>query len=69
MLDAEVDGEVVALVGPGAILGVHAALEGGHRTATLRAATRCRVVVVPQHELDPDALAAIASGQRREAGS
>lgn len=69
MLDAEVDGEVVAQVGPGAILGVHAALEGGLRTATLRAATRCRVVVVPQHELDPDALAAIASGQRREAGS
>jgi mannose-6-phosphate isomerase-like protein (cupin superfamily) len=69
MLDVEVDGEVVAEVGPGAVLGVHAALEGGRRTATLRAATRCRVVVVAQHDLDPAALAAIASGQRREATS
>jgi hypothetical protein len=69
MLDVEVDGEIVAEVGPGAVLGVHAALEGGLRTATLRAATRCRVVVVPQQQLDPSALAAIASGQRRETGS
>ncbi len=69
MLDAEVDGEVVAEVGPGAILGVHAALEGGHRTATLRAATRCRVLVVPHEEIDPAALMEIASGQRREAGA
>jgi Cyclic nucleotide-binding domain len=69
MLDVEVDGDVVAEVGPGAILGVRAALEGGMRTATLRAATRCRVVVIPQSELDQSELAAIASGQRREAGS
>jgi hypothetical protein len=69
MLDVEVDGEVVAEVGPGAILGVRAALEGGMRTSTLRAATRCRVVVIPQSELDQSELAAIASGQRREAGS
>jgi Cyclic nucleotide-binding domain len=69
MLDVDVDGEVVAEVGPGAILGVRAALEGGMRTATLRAATRCRVVVIPQSELDQSELAAIASGQRREAGS
>ena len=69
MLDVDVDGEVVAEVGPGAILGVRAALEGGMRTATLRAATPCRVVVIPQSELDQSELAAIASGQRREAGS
>jgi hypothetical protein len=69
MLDVDVDGEVVAEVGPGAILGVRAALEGGMRTSTLRAATRCRVVVIPQSELDQSELAAIASGQRREAGS
>jgi CRP-like cAMP-binding protein len=69
MLDVEVDGEVVAEVGPGAILGVRATLEGGLRTSTLRAATRCRVVVIPQSELDQSELAAIASGQRREAGS
>jgi Cyclic nucleotide-binding domain len=68
MLDVDVDGEVVAQVGPGAILGVRAALEGGMRTSTLRAATRCRVVVIPQSELDQSELAAIASGQRREMG-
>src|SRR5918992_1183338 len=48
MLDVEVDGDVIAEVGPGAILGVRASLEGGMRTATLRAATPCRVVVIPQ---------------------
>ena len=69
MLDVDVDGETVAEVGPGAILGVRAALEGGMRTSTLRAATRCRVVVIPQEELDQSELAAIASRQRREVGS
>jgi hypothetical protein len=69
MLDVDVDGEIVAEVGPGAILGVRAALEGGMRTSTLRAATRCRVVVIPQEELDQSELAAIASRQRREVGS
>jgi hypothetical protein len=68
MLYVEVDGEVVAEVGPGAILGVRAALEGGLRTATLVAATRCRVVVIPQELLDQSEIVAIASRQRREAG-
>jgi hypothetical protein len=66
MLDVEVDGEVVAEVGPGAILGVRAALEGGRRSSTLRAATRCRVVVIPEEVLEQSELAAIASSQRRE---
>lgn len=68
MLDVEVDGEVVAEVGPGAILGVHAPLAGGLRTATLRAASRCRVVVIPEDELDQSEIVAIASRQRREMG-
>lgn len=68
MLDVEVDGEVVAQVGPGAILGVRASIEGGLRTATLRAATRCRVVAIPQDALEQAEVVAIASGQRREAG-
>ncbi|HEV3478567.1 MAG TPA: cyclic nucleotide-binding domain-containing protein [Gaiellaceae bacterium] len=68
MLDVEVDGEVVAEVGPGAILGVRASIEGGARTATLRAATRCRVVVLPRDLLDQSEIVAIASGHRREAG-
>lgn len=66
MLDVEVDGEAVAQVGPGAILGVHASIEGGMRTSTLRAATRSRVVVIPEDVLDQSEIVAIASGQRRE---
>jgi hypothetical protein len=66
MLEVEIDGEVVAQVGPGAILGVRAAIEGGLRTATLRAATRCRAVVIPQDAVDQAEMVAIASGQRRE---
>ena len=66
MLNVEIDGEVVAQVGPGAILGVRASMEGGLRTATLRAATRCRVVIVPQDVVDQAEMVAIAAGQRRE---
>jgi hypothetical protein len=68
ILDVDVDGEVVAEVGPGAILGVRASMEGGLRTATLRAASRCRVVLIPENMIEPSELAAIASGQQRETG-
>jgi len=68
MLDVEVDGEIVAQVGPGAIVGVRSSMEGGLRTSTLRAASRCRVVVIPEGELEQSELAAIAAGQRREMG-
>ena len=47
MFVVEVDGREVAEIGPGAIVGERAALEGGVRTATLRAATRARVAEVP----------------------
>jgi hypothetical protein len=66
MLDVDVDGEVVAEVGPGAILGVHAPIAGGRRSSTLRAATRCRVVVIPEDVLVQAEIVAIASSQRRE---
>ena len=66
MLDVEVNGDVVVQVGPGAILGVRAPIEGGLRTATLRAATRCRVVVIPPDVLDQAEIVALATGQRRE---
>ena len=41
-LAVEQDGRQVAEVGPGAVLGEMALLEGGRRTATLRAVTRCQ---------------------------
>jgi Cyclic nucleotide-binding domain len=47
-----VDGDEVAEIGPGAIVGERASLEGGTRTATLTARTRCRVAVVPAELVD-----------------
>jgi hypothetical protein len=66
MLTVEVDGEAVAEVGPGAILGERAVLEGGTRTSTLRADTACRVAVARADQLDRDALRELAEGHRRE---
>jgi hypothetical protein len=68
VLQVEVDGEPLADVGPGAILGERAAVEGGPRTSTLRALTKAKVAVVPADRLDREALAAIGSGHRREDG-
>jgi Cyclic nucleotide-binding domain len=47
-----VDGDEVAEIGPGAIVGERASLEGGTRTATLSARTRCRVAVIPAELID-----------------
>jgi CRP-like cAMP-binding protein len=62
----EVNGEPLAEYGPGAILGERAALEGGPRTATLRAVTKVRVAAVGADQLDRHALAQVAEGHRRE---
>ena len=64
VLGVEVDGEEVAEVGPGAVLGERALLEGGTRKATLRAATPARVVVIPGDAVDRDALEELAQGRR-----
>ena len=66
MLVAEVDGEPVAEIGPGAILGERALLEGGTRTATVRAITACRIAVADVDQLDRDALGELSTGHRRE---
>jgi Cyclic nucleotide-binding domain len=66
VLSAEVDGETVAEIGPGAVLGERAVLEGGFRTATLRAVTPAKVVAIAASELDPGALEELAVGRRRE---
>jgi len=62
----EVDGEVLAQLGPGAVLGERAVLEGGTRTSTVRAETRCRVALVPAERLDLAALVELSAGHRRE---
>jgi Cyclic nucleotide-binding domain len=58
VLDVEIDGEPVAGVGSGAVLGELAVLGDGRRTATLRAARPSRVAVLtPTHRLAELALA------------
>ena len=68
MLEVVVDDEVVGELGPGAVVGERAQLEGGPRTATLRAKTAAKVVGVPGEELDRGALEQVAAGHRREDG-
>jgi hypothetical protein len=65
VLEVEVDGETVAEVGPGAFVGERAALEGGARTATLRAVTPCRVVVVESERLSKGKLTELADSRRK----
>jgi hypothetical protein len=66
VLSVVVDGREVAEIGPGAVLGERAFLEGGKRTSTLRAVTRCRVAVTSAAQLDEAALAAVATGHHQE---
>jgi hypothetical protein len=66
VLVVEVDGEPVAELGPGTIAGERSVLEGGTRTATLRARSACNVAVVPPDAFATTDLEAIASGRRRE---
>ena len=68
VLAVEVDGETVAELGPGTIAGERALLEGGTRTATLRACSACNVAVIPPDALEAADLEAIAAGRRREDG-
>jgi Cyclic nucleotide-binding domain len=68
VLSVEQDGQPVVEVGPGAILGEMALLEGGRRTATLRAMTRCRVAVVPGDRVDREALVEVARRRRQDPG-
>ncbi len=67
VLVAEIDGKPIAELGPGAILGERALLEGGTRTATLRAVSACRVARLSGEDIDPGALAEISRSHRREA--
>ena len=66
VVNVAVDGEDVAAVGPGALIGERAVLEGGRRTATLTAASACKIAEARKVELDLDALAKVSEGHRRE---
>jgi hypothetical protein len=66
MFVVEVDGEKVAEIGPGAVVGERAALEHGVRTATLWAATKARVAETAPDQVDLQQLATLSSAHRRE---
>lgn len=62
----DVGGEPLAEMGPGAVFGERALLEGGLRSSTLVAVTPCRVAVARAEQLDADALSELAADHRRE---
>lgn len=66
VLAVSVAGERLAELGPGAVVGERALLEGGVRTSTLTAETACKVAVARTPDLDPAALAELREGHRRE---
>ncbi|MBV8300391.1 MAG: cyclic nucleotide-binding domain-containing protein [Candidatus Dormibacteraeota bacterium] len=66
VLSVEVNGEAIAQVGPGAVLGERALIEQGQRTSTLRAMSPCRVAVAGADDIDREVLHTLAQGHRRE---
>ncbi len=64
VLVVDIEGEEVAEIGPGAIVGEKALLEGGTRTATIRARTRSRVAVIPGELIDRQKLEGLAATRR-----
>ena len=66
MFLVEIDGNEVGEIGPGAVVGERAALEGGVRTATLRATTKGRVAEASADLLSVTELESVAEGHRRE---
>jgi len=66
VIDVIVDGEVVGELGPGVIVGERAPLEGGARTASLRAKTAAKVIGVPGEELNRRVLEQVAAGRSAE---
>lgn len=61
-----VDGEPLVELGPGAVLGERAGLEGGRRTSTVTAVTPVRVAEADADAVDPELLRELAVGHRRE---
>lgn len=66
VVSVEVDGRPLGEVGPGAVLGERALLEGGVRTSTLTAVTPVRVAAAGADAVDLDRLRALALSHHRE---
>ena len=69
LVTVAVHGEVLGELGPGAVVGERAVLEGGRRTATLTASTTVRVAAVDGSAIDRDELRRLVAGHRREEAS
>jgi CRP-like cAMP-binding protein len=67
VLTVAVDSKPICELGPGAVLGERAVVEGGLRTATLTASTAVRIAEAPADSIDRDELEKLATGHRREA--
>jgi CRP-like cAMP-binding protein len=63
-LDVEIDGETIAQVGAGAVVGELALLGDGRRQATLRAARPARVAVLGAEQVAGTRIAELALARR-----
>jgi hypothetical protein len=66
VLSVWVDGTQVGELGPGAVAGERALLEGGRWTATLRAATGCVIATAAKDQIDRNSLTGLAELDHRE---
>jgi hypothetical protein len=66
ILAVSVSGDTLGEVGPGAILGERAILEGGLRTATLAAVTPVRIAEAAADAINREVLQQLAHGHHRE---
>lgn len=66
MLTVRVDDRDVAEIGPGAVVGERALLEGGRRTSTLSAVTPVKVAVARPDAIDPSRLGELTASHTRE---
>jgi hypothetical protein len=66
VISVEVSGQTLAEVGPGAVLGERALLEGGRRTSTLTTVTPARVAVATKEAVDLGRLRELSASHRRE---
>jgi Cyclic nucleotide-binding domain len=64
VLSVEQGGEEIVELGPGAIVGEMALVDGTRRNATLRATTPCRVAVIAGDRIDRAALTKVAEQRR-----
>jgi hypothetical protein len=64
--EVQVDGTVVGQVGPGTVVGERASLEGGQRTAGLRALTDARIAETAPGPLSVEQLSELAQDHHRE---